>query len=1517
MIGIDRYGAGLPRLSSAVDDARAIAAHLRYRHGYTVRLLTNERATRRAIEDLVDEPLGSDDRLIVFFAGHGVADDGDSGPAGYLLPVEAQHDVSDTFIPMDWLRRKLGQLQCGHCLAVFDCCFAGAFRWARSRNIALPEGRVYRERYERFIDSDAWQVITSAAHDQRALDRISGSRGERDARHSPFANALIAGLGGAADLNKDGLITASELAIYLRDQVEPLLLDLGHRQTPELSLLDNSRHQYGEYVFHVPGQQLALPRAPNLSEKTNPYRGLASFEPAHQSLYFGRRTAVDALVAHIERRPLTVVTGASGTGKSSLVKAGVIASLEKRSGWRILPVLRIGTAPVDMVASLARLLLGSVPVGTSPFRALEAAERLGHDPAKGRILIVIDQFEELLTAADPGLVRRVLRALADLLCASSRVRLVITVRADTEAAFVDGAVARWWHEGRFSVPAASRQELRETIFGPAEALGMEIDPPDFVERLLDEVASLPVPLPLLSFTLSELYRLYWERRERDCSLDRTLRETDYHRMGAVGAALTKRATQVYDELVATDQEYAEAIRNMMLRMVNAESGDPSRRRIARDALVFETKAENDRVTVALDRFEAARLISRGEAPIDDVKQSYVEPMHDELVRGWALMIDWAHSIRGEHAVLVELGRAAAAWQRHGRPASHSWQSNPRLEIARAILRSPRSPLNAVEAEFVRESHRLRRVQRNRRSFAIAMASTVLVAALMAFAWQRGKADAASRVAQSRRLAIQSTSGLAAQHDLALLLAVGAYDASPTIEAESALLTALAAQPRLVRYLHNDSSDITAVAFSGDGLRVAVGDASGGIKIWDAREWSVVTSWHAHADTRHTEPYFGTEGVSSVSFGADTRTVVTTGADGWVRVWDSTDARQPRHALEIGAVILSASMSPDGQTLVVADFAKTYSQALGAEVNTSHVRAVAVATGKVIKVFPDISGELAPATYATAFSGDGRWLATGGSDHHVRIWSARDWGPAIDLGELHEQPVGALAFAPGGALASAGFDNTIHITPAARWLTPGSAQNQDDERSWKYFEGSTRSLAFSPDGRYLLGGTTGNEFLIWRAENGDQLYVAPRRVTPATRSLGIVVAPSRASAMGISGDSEGLLAVWNLRWGSSVARVLPTDGLPDGEPVVERGVHEMLSTEVPAINAVAWSTNGMLATGSADGHVVVRQRGAIVIKMEVHAHVMKLAFAKDGTLLAVGSSDGTLALYETDTWRKRCSTQAHLATGANPRIDGVEALAFGVDGTIYTSGDGDVGAWSTNNCAARSPNKTRVGVGGDVQGLAVLPQRSRVVAGADNDVMEFEATSLHEIDDREPSAGISALARTGPTTFVTASNDGKVTGWDLTPQLRSTFESRRHQTSVTAIAADETRRRVYSAGDDGRIALWDADSYASIGPMLATTTGAVWDLALSPDGTQLVAVGAAGEARIWDVSPARWRVQACSVANRNLTCEEWRSYFPTDPYVALCTDAPVPECTSSRPVVDKSKKPELPPQPASKRLDAGR
>jgi WD40 repeat protein len=724
IIGINDYE-HLSPLSTAIEDAKVLAQQLAASHDYQVHgPLLN--ASKADLLDLLEkdmpEIVGPDDRVLFYFAGHGIALDSDDNPKGYLVPIDAEPGNTASLLGMDLLHQAFTNLPCKHGLLIMDCCFAGAFKWSTGfRDVVfdLP-AIIYEERFYQYASDPAWQVITSSASDQKAVDILSnrtlGMRNESGAAHSPFAQALLDGLNGEADTvpkdRGDGVITATELYTYLRDRVEDETTGQGKRQSP--SMFSLSRHDKGQFVFLHPRHPLNLPPIPD----RNPFMGLKSYDEEDQLLFYGRDRVIKALYELINKVSFVVVSGVSGTGKSSVIKAGLLPILRKKE-WNILPVIRPGKNPMQSLNTEARNLPDQLSK-TQPS------------------LLIIDQYEELITQClHPEERLAFEEQLADWLKNYPLLHIIISIRSDFEPQFEEAALAQWWQQGRYVVPAFSQDELREVIIKPTIQEVLFFEPDRLVDKLVDAVNQAPGALPLLSFTLSELYHAYLNSGRTN----RAFTLTDYEKLGGVIGALRTRANNIYDNL---DETHQDSMRKLMIRMVSLEGGELASRRVFKEELIFSDAAETQRMQSVAQQLVSARLVSTGR---DQQGRHYYEPAHDALVRAWARLWEWIKAQgEGKLSLMYKLSLAVSDYS-NSKTNEYLWHNDPRLDLLHVDLSSDTHQYNLQEEAFLRESYALKR-RNQRRRWAIIVGIIIGLAGLVIYAFiQQGIANVKTKEAQ--------------------------------------------------------------------------------------------------------------------------------------------------------------------------------------------------------------------------------------------------------------------------------------------------------------------------------------------------------------------------------------------------------------------------------------------------------------------------------------------------------------------------------------------------------------------------------------------------------------------------------------------------------------------------------------------------------------------------------------------------------------------------------------------------
>ncbi|MFG1846394.1 nSTAND1 domain-containing NTPase [Micromonospora carbonacea] len=1049
--------------------------------------------------------------------------------------------------------------------------------------------------------------------------------------------------------------------------------------------------------------------APDQVGDRPPYLGLAAYGPDDADLFCGRDRLVADLTDRLARHRFVAVVGPSGSGKSSLLRAGLLPAWCANEDLRTV-VITPGAHPVRELADN--------PVAP------------GADS-----LLIVDQFEEVFSlCADESERETFIRALLAVAGkVGGRTWVVIGLRADFYAhcARVPELVAAL-QDAQLLVGPMTPEELSVAVTEPAARAGLMVEK-TLVATIIAEAASRPAVLPFVSHALWETWR-----RRRGAGLFLA----GYEAAGGLDGALAQSADRVFGEL---DEEHRRAVRRILLRLTALGDGtEDTRRRVPRAEL------GDDAVTAhVLERLAAARLVTIGEET--------VEIAHEALIRGWPTLRDWLAADRESLRAHRRLTGAATDWATHGEDDAFLYWGSLLAGWADRDTES----LNGTERDFLAASlaRQNRDHARRRRRLRVTIGSlvtglvTVSLLAVLAGV-QTVTANAQRDLAVASSLAAQSRAVLTTQPDLANLLALAGLGHSVTAQTVASAQAALSAPMHVARPLIGHSGAVTAVGYSPDGGTVATGGDDGTVRLWTAGPTAALTQGSA---------------VTAIAFTRDGRLLATGGVDGTVRLWDAT-THQPLGTLAGRAAVNAVAFHPDGTAIATGHAdgavrlwdtrtslsrpvpvghdgpvnAVTFDRtglilATGGDDNTA--RLWNTATGRTT-ILSGHTGEV----FAVALSPEGTTLVTGSADGTARIWDATTHESRASL-VGHTRVVRAVAFgADGRTVVTGSWDGTARIwdttthqplatltghtdevlavgtspdgTTVVTGSRDGTARTWDTRTSRSVatlggHTGYVDAVAFSPDGRTVATGSRDGTVRLWDTARHGQLAVLDARA-----GFVFTVAFSPDGTTLATGHKDGRIRLWDTSTRHQKATLTGhTDGVasvafsPDGQllasastdgtarlwDLATRRASAVLTGHTGWVDAVDFSPDGSTAsTASTDGTVRLwdSDAGSTIVTLAPRTgHLNAVAFSPDGRTLAIAPADGTTQLWDIAARRVASVLTGHTAE--------VNAVAFSPDGqTIATSSrDGTTRLWD------RDRGRTIVGLTGHVgwvTGVAFSP-----------------------------------------------------------------------------------------------------------------------------------------------------------------------------------------------------------------------
>ncbi len=680
-----------------------------------------------------------------------------------------------------------------------------------------------------------------------------------------------------------------------------------------------------------------------------PFKGLASFDVGDAEYFFGRERLVAGLIARLVGAPLLAVVGPSGSGKSSVVRAG------------LLPALASGVLPGSDEWQQVLIRPGEHPLAELD----RAGAGIGDD---SRVVLAVDQFEESFTACRDERERDAF--MASLVHAArdtrGRVAVVLAIRADYyERCAVYPELSSLLAANHVLVTSMRRDELRQAVERPALRVGLRVDP-ELTDALVEDVEGEPGALPLLSTALLEL----WQQRD-----GRRLRHAAYERTGGVRGAVARLAEAAFGQLDPGQQAVA---RNVLVRLaVEGPGGSVERRRVP----LAELDAErDDDVARVLELLADRRLLT--------VSAGSVEVAHEALLREWPRLRGWIEEDRDGLRIHRSVTTAAEEWNRLGHDDGALLRGS---RLAEAVeWRTTHEPaMNALEREYLAASRTRGEAERTARRRRIRIAFAGLIAALAAITavavvalYQGREAERQRDTAASRELAARATSLLDADPRLALALGLRARDRRETEQAENIIRQAtFAARGIGVRRAHDGW--VFAMAPSPDGERIVTGGGDGAVRVWDTSGGRALTTIESPGDE-----------IYGVAFSPDGEKLASTGANGTVALFDA-DGGGRRELLRTSRNNSGngVDFSPDG-TRVVVPLVDGSVRILPVDGNGS---------ATVLRGHGDVA-------YAARFDATGRRVVSASVDGTARVWDVAD-GTAITL--PHRTAVFGATFSPDG------------------------------------------------------------------------------------------------------------------------------------------------------------------------------------------------------------------------------------------------------------------------------------------------------------------------------------------------------------------------------------------------------------------------------------------------------------------------------------------------------------------------
>ncbi len=1427
VVGINYYPdyTTLRPLTAAAEDAEAIATQLE-QYGYQkfrVQRLpsqlnnqkgklqinpdegVNSRKLREGIANLFNPPDDNPpETALFFFSGHGWRKTSKGKEKVFIATSDVLPDQRIYGIAISWLGKLIQESTVKKLIVWLDCCHSGELIEYIKKN--TPTNKDYC-------------IFTAARSYETAEENIQYKQGL-------FTRELLEGLNPSSYPDGDGIVDSHKLAKFIEERMAQT------QQAPQFLCSENP---------------ILLTKVLNKC----PYRSLSYFteKPEDAQVFYGRTQLTEDLIKRIAKKErLIAVFGASGSGKSSLIRAGLLYQLklgQKIAGSNDWVYFEPFTPSDDPLARLREVLAKKDPPLTPPSKGgeqdngkeirekTEKAEQTQKQPEKLEelaplfkegwgdqtpIILIIDQFEECFTMCDEEKRKAFIDKLTELIETTPNLQLIIGMRDDFRGRLKE--FSQFSQQiSKVNVGHLNRKEIQEAIEKPAEFVGLPIEE-RLKEKLINDVEDYPGSLPLLQYTLTEL----WNEARKEG--EQRLRLETYKKLGGIEGTLEKRADAVFKNLRdlplntipiiwlllreinciagfiflhnsfknSSDKPVSGKDENLSLKQKIAKRifleltqvGDTfdTRRRVQLGDLVNSHHSLKilEQVTQELAN-DKNRLITRTQAQKANVPIKFalcllkinclvgmlflqgfhtnestiiIDVVHEALIRNWKLLGDWKQQYQAAMVIERRIEAAAQEWEERAKKAEDLLQES-RLATAEGYLKSF-SELGMLDG--MAEEFIQKSIDKRRRD---RWRRRGIIGGIMGVVALGAIISTLFALDANRQKTIAQLKEQAANVQLQL----------PVENTVSPLILALATVGKNEKFNENW---LFSVLRGFNSPTSPLPEVQG--SLFDALK-----------TVREHNIFKGHGGdVHSVAFSPDGKFIVGGSKDGVVRLWDisGNPIGQPfqGHKGDVNSV----AVSPDSKFIVSG----------GAD---GKVRLWERSGNPIGQPFNGHKGRV----WSVAFSPDGQTIVSGGADGKVRLWERS--GEAIGQPfNGHELAVNQVAFSPNGKfIVSCSDDNTVRL-----WDRNGKAIGQpfNGHGDW------VNSVAFSPDSKFIVSGSADRTVRLW-----DTSGKAIGQPLKGHKDLVLSVAVSPNGKLIVSGSKDGTMRLWD------------TSGNESEQPF-QRHEGSVLSVAVSP-------DSKFIVSGSADSKVRLWDTSGKLIWQSFQRHegsVLAVAFSPNGQTIVSGGKDYTVRLWDRNGKAIGQSFKGH--------INWVNSIAFSPDNKFIVSSSYDktVRLWDRNGNPIGKPFQ---GHKGFVYSVAFSPNSKFIVSGSEDKTVRLWDTSGNPIG--QPFQGhkgsVYSVAFSPDSKFiVSGSKDGTVRLWDTSGNpIGQPFQG--HRNAVRGVAFSPDSKFIVSGSDDNTVRLWDT-SGNPIGQPFQGHRNRVNSVAFSLDGKFIVSGSRDKTVRLW-------------------------------------------------------------------------